>query len=87
MRVIVEGQAPKPVEKTEGERDINVPGNKIFAEVVCTCTRCLTKFGFTIQDEGVTLDNEGDFNVDCPTCGQPLLVGKTTGIVIQRQGD
>lgn len=86
MRIIEEGEAPKPVEAAgDGMRDIDAPPIKAKAkEFKCTCTRCLTKFAFTMQDEGVTIDNEGDLSLECPKCNQPLLVGKVTGIVTQR---
>lgn len=52
--------------------------------VEATCTACLTVFDFTLLDEGVSLDNERDYNVECPECGTDLTIGAVTGIVVQR---
>lgn len=84
MRVLQKSDYEKPAQP-EGDRDVSEAAKNADKEIVFTCTRCQSVIGFKSVDEGVTLDNEGDYNLDCPVCDTPLMVGKTTGIVIQRQ--
>jgi hypothetical protein len=81
MRVITDGSKGLIKRKTE---DSVSPSEHPPEEVKATCTNCLSDIGFTLLDDGVTLDNERDYNLECPQCGIGLSVGAVTGIVTQR---